>query len=146
MNELHIWAQRWGIPFEALGELPGILTPATSMPVGEKSEEAVKARVRLEASQKGILLWRNNVGVAQDPTGRVVRFGLANDSSKLNKEIKSADLIGLRPDTGQFIARETKRVDWSYRGSSPEKAQLKFLLIVQSKGGDACFAKGIGTL
>lgn len=146
MNELHTWAHRWGLPIEALQELPGVLTPATAMPVGEKSEEAVKARVRLEAAEKGILLFRNNVGVAFDSRGTPVRFGLANDSPAVNARIKSSDLIGLRPDTGQFIARETKKADWRYTGTGREPGQLNFLLIVQSKGGDACFAKGVGTL
>lgn len=120
------------------------------------NERDVQNQIRLEAAQKNILLWRNNVGVMQDLTGRPVRFGLANDSAKMNKNVKSSDLIGLRPVLitpahvgtimGQFIAREVKPDTWAYRGTDKEKAQLKFLNIVTKYGGDAAFVTGTGSL
>lgn len=53
--------------------------------------------IRLEAAKRGIFLWRNNVGACKTEDGRFIRFGLANDSEKVNDVLKSADLIGIRP-------------------------------------------------
>lgn len=61
------------------------------------SESAIQNKVRLAAAYAGLECWRNNVGVSMviDEYGnkRPVRYGLANDSAKVNKEIKSSDLI-----------------------------------------------------
>lgn len=157
MGDLLNWAEKWGVSAEALADLSKAVQPIPlPMPPGEESEAAVMARVRLEASEKGLLLWRNNVGVAQDTHGNVVRFGLANESKIVNKQFKSSDLIGIRPviitqehvgkTVGQFTAREIKSVKWKYSNSNREKAQKNFLEIIQSMGGDAQFANGIGTL
>ena len=62
-----------------------------------QNESTIQAKVRLDASKLGWRLWRNNVGVLMDSRGVPVRFGLANDSAGVNKIIKSADLIGIRP-------------------------------------------------
>ena len=51
---------------------------------GAGSEAAVSNDVRLVAARAGTRLWRNNVGVLEDKTGRPVRSGLANDSKALN--------------------------------------------------------------
>src|ERR1700677_1701677 len=82
------------------------------------SESQVQSLVRLEAARKNIRLWRNNVGVLQDETGRPVRYWLANDSKALNEKIKSGDLVGWRPmlitpamigaTVAQFVSRECK--------------------------------------
>nr|WP_297388188.1 hypothetical protein [uncultured Roseateles sp.] len=128
----------------------------TAHDVPGESEAATSVRVRLEASQKGMRLWRNNVGVLQDETGRPVRYGLANDSPAVNKHIKSADLIGIRPVLiqpqhvglvlGQFVSREMKEGGWQYKGTEREEAQLRWAQLVASLGGDAAFATGVGTL
>ena len=60
-------------------------------------ETDVQASIRLEAAGKGIVLWRNNVGVLMDQRGRPVRYGLANDSERVNSVTKSSDLIGIKP-------------------------------------------------
>jgi hypothetical protein len=121
-----------------------------------KIESVVQADIRQEAAGKGMYLWRNNVGAAQDASGNFFRFGLANDSAKMGKMIKSSDLIGIRPvvitqdmvgkTIGQFVAREVKREGWEYKGTQREEAQLKFIKLINSLGGDANFASGTGTL
>ena len=116
------------------------------------SEANAQATIRLEASKKGLRLWRNNVGASIDDRGNFIRFGLANDSKRMNEVIKSSDLIGIRPLNvggriiGQFVAREVKPPGWQYSGTKREIAQLAFLELVASFGGDATFATDKGTL
>ena len=119
-------------------------------------ETDVQAKVRLEATRKGLRLWRNNVGAFQTPDGSYVRFGLANDSPRVNAIFKSSDLIGIRPvritqdmvgkTIGQFVAREVKTAGWIYKGTEREKAQKAFLDLIKSMGGDAAFTTGEGSL
>lgn len=155
---LNQWAIKWGIPFEAVEDLRqqfGIINTDPSPQDGE-SEAAIQTRVRLEASRLGKRLWRNNVGAAYAEGGSFFRYGLANDSKELNKKIKSSDLIGINPVLikpihvgtiiGQFLAREIKRGDWEYKATQEEQAQLKFLELIISLGGDAKFANKEGTL
>lgn len=149
------WAVRHGISTEALAELTGIVTDPQSAPTGQ-SEAAVQQLVRLEASRLGMRLFRNNVGACKDDTGRVIRYGLCNDSAQMNKAVKSSDLIGIRPviitpdmighTIGQFVAREVKRPGWSYRGTDREVAQQAFGQLVLKLGGDFKFCTGEGTL
>lgn len=120
------------------------------------SESGISSDIRLEASELGYRLWRNNVGATHTPSGQFIRFGLANDSTQLNRVIKSADLIGIRPilitqehvglTIGQFISREVKHPGWVYKGTERERAQLAWAELVNSLGGNACFTTGRGTL
>jgi hypothetical protein len=119
-------------------------------------ESDVQKLVKLEASKKGFPLWRNNVGAVHTNDGRFIRFGLGNESKRMNACAKSSDLIGIRPliirpehvgiTIGQFVAREVKKSDWVYSGTERERAQLTFLEIVTEYGGDAAFCTGEGTL
>jgi len=112
--------------------------------------------VKEEAALKGVILWRNNVGVLIDKFRRPVRFGLANDSKKTNENLKSADLIGIKKviitqemvgkTIGQFVSREIKRPGWKYSGTEREKAQLEWEVLINSMGGDAGFATDTGTI
>ena len=157
---IEAWARHWGINPDAIADLqlriglePFEAPRATG---GLDNESAAKAAVQLEASHVSIRLWRNNVGAAYTPDGKLVRYGLANVSTAVNKRIKSSDLIGIRPViirpdhvgtvVGQFIAREIKRPGWKYAATDHEAAQLKFLNLILSMGGDAAFATGPGTL
>ncbi len=121
------------------------------------SEEAVTSRVILEAASKGCILWRNNVGAYVDERGVEVRYGLANISKKMNKNIKSSDRIGIRKRLiyphdvghiiGQFVAREIKKEGWQFDMHDPHQAaQAKFNNLVVSYGGDAAFCTGVGSL
>ena len=85
-----------------------------------------------------------------------IRYGLANESAEQNKAIKSADLIGIRPvlieprhvghTIGQFVSREVKKGGWVYTGKGRETAQMNWVRAIVSRGGDACFCIGEGTL
>lgn len=153
------WAKKWNISYEAIEELKktfGLLENPMISNRFPLKEGAVQNLIKLEASQKGCRLWRNNVGALYTQDGSFLRYGLANESSSINKKIKSADLIGIKPikitkemigiTIGQFISREVKKENWSYRGTEDEKAQLAWIELINSLGGDACFANKEGTL
>lgn len=161
MNNLHEWARRWNVPIEVFRDLQttlGTYTPPlpAEAPEAGKSEAWAQSVVRLEASEKGVKLFRNNVGVLEDKTGRPVRYGLGNDSPKMNEVIKSGDLIGIRPlmilphhvghTFGQFVSREIKAPGWQYTGQGREAAQMAWANLINACGGDAAFATGPGTL
>lgn len=157
-DTLHAWARTWGVPDAALDALRVALCALTVPDVihANGPEAEVQKAVRLEAAQKGHILWRNNVGLSFDESGNPIRFGLANDSAKMNKHVKSSDLVGIKRTLitpahlgrtlGIFMAREVKRSGWKYTGSEREKAQSNFLVLVHNMGGDACFAAGEGTV
>lgn len=119
------------------------------------AEAYVQSQIRLEAARKGIYLWRNNCGAGTLDNGSFIRWGLANESEAVNKVIKSADLIGIRrlvitPEmvgqtVGIFVSREAKAADWHYTGTDREVAQLKWLTLINSYGGDAKFVTGPGS-
>lgn len=162
MSALIQWAIRNKVSNNALTELRGIfgieqsLSSVPLSPGGAQSEAAVQSRVRLEAAQKGLRLWRNNVGALLDSRGVPVRYGLANDSQQLNKVVKSGDLIGWRPVRitpehvgtllAQFVSRECKKPGWKFNGDEHERAQLRWAEAVMADGGDAAFCSGEGTL
>ena len=152
------WATRWGINPQAIDELRmamGAVRTDSALLTGQ-SEAAIQTQVMLEASRLGYRLWRNNVGALPTENGGMVRYGLANSSSAMNRNVKSADLIGIRPVTiephhvgsviGQFISREVKSGSWRWSGTPREKAQLRWCEIVTGLGGDACFTNSEGSL
>lgn len=154
VNNLQKWAQRWGIPAKALTEL-ATMHQHTPGAAGTGEGDVLNA-IRLDASKQGVLLWRNNLGVAQRDDGRWIRYGLANDSRVVNAAFKSSDLVGVRPVSitpqhvgktiGQFVAIEVKRGGWKYKGNDREKAQLAFLNAIEATGGYAKFATGVDKL
>lgn len=101
--------------------------------------------LRLAAPHLGCLLWRNNTGAAVDTRGVPVRYGLCNESARVNTRVKSADLVGVAAG-GKFLAVEAKRPGWAYTGTPREVAQLRFLNIVNAKGGVGLFATGVADL
>lgn len=148
---LEAWALRWNIPAEAIADLNAELGAAAHPAPGNtfQTEAGVQSGIRLAASKKGFHLWRNNVGACTDDNGNHIRYGLANDSSKINKVLKSSDLIGVRPVRigrqhlgqlfGRFVAYEIKRPGWKYTGTEREKAQQNFITLINSMGGEAKF-------
>jgi hypothetical protein len=158
-----MWAQREGIDPAAIARLEALLGVAGGSAMSDPqsagepgSESRQQSLIRLEAAQKDVMLWRNNVGAAKTETG-FVRYGLANESQKMNDHIKSSDLIGIRRVTvtpwmvgstvGVFVARECKKDGWTFRESdSHARAQRTFIDLINSYGGDAAFATGPGSL
>ena len=161
---LATWLYRWShcLPPEALQQLSIVKYPQEHIvPVpGSKSEERIASEITLLASREyGGPLWRNNSGAGKfinekrphEPP-RHVRFGLGNNSSRVNKDWKSADYIGIiplvvRPEHvgsvhGIFTAIETKRQGWTYDHlDDHSRAQWNHLASVQSFGGYAGFAQ-----
>ena len=155
---LHQWAAKWGVGQAALEDMRRMMVMDEAPPPAgaDKSEAWAQSAVRVEASQKGARLWRNNVGALLDARGVPVRYGLANDTAALNARVKSGDLIGVRPvlvtpahvgaTIGQFLSREIKAPGWRYSGTPRETAQLAWAQLVLGLGGDAGFATGAGSL
>lgn len=154
------WAQRWNIPAPCLADLlrcmgVGDVPPEPPTPAPTASEAWTQSTVTLEAPRCGVWLTRNNVGAFQDDTGRVVRYGLANESKERNKVLKSGDLIGIRAvliqpwhvgcTIGQFVSRECKRPGWAYKGDAHETAQANWAALITRYGGDAKFVTGEGS-
>lgn len=149
------WATKHGVSLAALDEL--LMT--TYMPpvvAGSEEEElsgetAVQQLIRAEAPALGCDLWRNNNGSLLDERGIPVRFGLLNDSKKVNKVIKSSDLIGITPVTdpmsgrqyGVFTAVEVKAPGYKGPRTQHDQAQARFIALVRSKGGIAGFASDV---
>jgi hypothetical protein len=164
MSLLHMWAQREGVSPDAIRRLEALIgvaggaVMASSDAQGEPgSESRQQSLIRLEAARRDILLFRNNSGALQDKEGRFIRFGLANESEKMNARIKSSDLIGIEKVTiapwmvgsviGRFVAVECKKEGWVYRTSDARAvAQLTFIDLINSYGGRALFATGAESL
>jgi len=145
------WAKKWGVPAEAVRELFEDYVPeagtATAM-----SEASVQMHLRLDAGYKGWRLWRNNVGAYMDGAGNFIRYGICNDTKRMNSTLKSSDLIGIRPRViiaadvgstiGQFVAIEVKHGRWQPSGTERERAQANFLALIERLGGVGVFSTG----
>lgn len=152
MSALHDWAMRHRVPAAAYQELCDLLNPSLHITKNEsgKSEGAVQQNLRVLAPKNGNSLWRNNTGAFQDDTGRWVRYGLGNDSKKLNEVWKPSDLIGITQVRagypgqlfGVFTAVEVKEEGW-YQTPGDKRAagQANFMNTVRSMGGLAGFAQ-----
>ena len=91
------------------------------------SEGHIQDAIRLALTDEpGLVLWRNNTGVAEHRGARV-RYGLA---------VGSADLIGCLD--GRFIALEVKT---AVGRATPEQRQ--WLDLVRRHGGFACVVRSV---
>ena len=118
------------------------------------TEIDVQQAIRLEAGRRGTPLLRNNSGASFDKNGRLIRYGLGNDSDKINAVFKSSDLIGIYPVTitpemvgrtvGVFFAVEVKAPGWKFRDSDKRVvAQKNFGDWVTRHGGLFRFATDV---
>lgn len=117
-------------------------------------EAIASVHVHARSEEWGMRLYRNNSGMLYNEAGVPVRFGLGNDSAKVNKLFKSGDFIGWYPLTitpdmvGQtvavFVNIEVKALGFKvkdvYNKNSREFAQDKFNKLVTDNGGIAGFA------
>lgn len=121
------------------------------------SEAATQQLIRLEAARRGTPLLRNNSGACMDSTGRMIRYGLGNDSGKINEVFKSSDLIGICPvvitpemvgrTIGMFLAVEVKAPGWKFRESDKRAvAQKNFGDWVTAHGGQFRFVTRVEEL
>lgn len=164
------WAVRWGLPLAALDELSRsvLLFTTDTADTGSKSEARVQSEVRLEAARAGVYLFRNNIGAGAvvdpkrlcaecHPLARgFMRWGLGNDSERLNAVLKSGDLIGIRKriitqadvgrHIGQFVSREVKREGWKPGGTDEDRAQARWATLINEQGGDAKIVTSVGSL
>ena len=152
MNRLQAWAIKHHVGEDALRELATLY--ATDVPAAPGgSEQVVQQRLRIVAPQGGHALWRNNNGAHLDSEGRMVRYGLGNDSKRLNDVWKSSDLIGgtsvvIRPQhvgrrVAVLTAVECKEPGWKPPKNDRERAQAAFLATVESIGGIGTFAQSV---
>lgn len=97
------------------------------------SEAQLMDAVRLAlGSAVDLVLWRNNVGVAEHWSGREavrVRYGLAPGS---------ADLVGALAPSGRWFALELKTAT----GRTTEE-QEQWLSLVRRMGGFACVVRSV---
>lgn len=155
MNTYAEWAARYP---EAAAALAPVLTTDVQHRNGG-SEARAQQDVRTSIAKQGAMSWRNNVGATPakcpDCGARQVpvRYGLANDSARLNERIKSSDLILAIPrlirthhvgtTIAQFGAVECKRPGWKYTGNGREAGQQAWLTLVAKLGGYATFTTGV---
>jgi hypothetical protein len=123
-----------------------------------RTETDVQNLTRLAVQAAGGVAWRNNRGALPNPeTGVPIRFGLANDSSQLDRTFKTGDLVGLYPAQmmvdvpvwngtqlqrtviGIFCMWECKPPGWRWRGTDREVAQWNAIKYVRERGGRAGF-------
>lgn len=156
MNGLTEWSVRHGVSAAALQELRRILMQpilsALHEPGVALSEAAVQNNLRLAASRAGIVTFRNNSGAGKMDNGSFVRFGLCNESPAQNAQMKSSDVIGIKPlailpehvgrIAGIFFARECKPSNWKHPSGDREIAQQRFIHLINANGGDAAFHNG----
>lgn len=154
MNTYSEWAERY--PEAAAALTPVLYTEVTHRNGG--SEARAQQDVRTSVARAGAMAWRNNVGAtpAKCPDcgarQRVVRYGLANDSARLNERIKSSDLILAIPrliqphhvgtTIAQFGSVEVKRPGWKFTGKGRESGQAAWLALIAKLGGYATFSTG----
>lgn len=149
MQNIQEWAKQWRVPDQAIAQLVPILA-VPDAPVVPGSEAAAQQEIRLSAPHHDMYLWRNNSGAFKNDSGRFVRFGLGNDSSKINAVMKSSDLIGFKrvlitpAHVGRlfaiFTAVECKPEGWHQIPSDKRAAaQGNYISLVNANGGLAAF-------
>lgn len=117
-------------------------------------EEIASQEVLTRARQWKTRAYRNNSGALPSENGRVVRFGLGNESKKSLETYRTGDYVGFTPVVitpemvGKTIAVftniECKAGDFVeksiYNPKQREHQQNNFNILVRSHGGIAGFA------
>jgi len=120
-----------------------------------KPESEIQNEQRLEFAKLGAKAFRNNSGAYDPryPPSPGTRWGLGNDSTKINKVRKSSDLICVLPvvvtqamvghTLGVIVVDECKKEGWHYTGTPEEVAQKNFIDIIVLSGGIGFFAQSV---
>lgn len=115
-----------------------------------KSESEIQQDIRIESPKHGVTLLRNNQGAFKDETGRLVRFGLGNESP--NQLFLSSDLIGfteiiISPDMiGKRVAVFTSIEVKKEKDTTKKERKLKqqnWIDFVTLRGGIAGFCNSV---
>lgn len=85
-------------------------------------ESAIQRECRLAANAPDVVVWRNNVGLAEHADGSKVAYGVGGPGG--------SDLLGIV--AGRFAAFEIKRP-----GEKPTAKQEQFMALCRLKGGFA---------
>lgn len=117
-------------------------------------ETALGKEIQLEAARRGMTLLRNNCGAAKDETGRLIRYGLGHTAP--NQKIRSVDYVGWQPviitpamvgrTLAVITAAEVKLPGWRGPTDDRERAQERFISLVNRAGGRACFISDVKAL
>ncbi len=153
------WAARHpaaALDFQAM--LNALPWPRADEETDGRSEAWAQQQVRMQIARAGAMAWRNNEGATPSKCPdcgvkrQPIRYGLGNDSARLNDAVKFGDLIGavprlIRPEhIGQTIAQfamvECKKPGWVFKGTPEEIGQAKGLALVKQLGGFATFSTG----
>lgn len=158
------WQIIYGVSDAAIQALVQMsVVESTAYP--DMSEAGVDSRIRLEAAEHGVHLWRNNRGAGkvqytdeetgEVKTSRFMRWGLANDSKEMAADMRSHDRIGIRKTLitqemvgtyiGRLYSREIKAGSWKWTGTEHEMGQLAWGTLINSQGGDAKIVNGPGS-
>lgn len=163
----------WRLAYpEAAAKLEGLLVAEAHPPLdvnnpGRSSEARAQQATRMDIARQGAMSWRNNVGATKAEETHVcpacsyrfkvvrqpVRYGLGNDSAKLNANLKSHDLILAIPRVitpamvgttiAQFGSVECKREGWVFNSKDPrEVAQAKWGFLLTGVGAFSAFSTG----
>lgn len=98
---------------------------------GVSDESHILAEIRLALGlDSRVVLFRNNVGVAERGGVRRLRFGIGGTGG--------ADLVGIMAPLGRFVALEVKA-----QAGRPGKNQETFLALIRSMGGFACIVRSV---
>lgn len=115
-----------------------------------KSESEIQQEIRLEAPKLGVVLLRNNQGAFKDETGRLIRFGLGNESP--NQNYLSSDLIGwtevvITADmVGKVVAVFTSIEVKKEKDTTKKERKVKqqnYISWVKARGGIAAFCNSV---
>jgi hypothetical protein len=107
------------------------------------SETDLLRALQLDATQRGLRLFRNNCGAFRKPDGAVLRYGVGSPGG--------SDLIGWTPhvvtatDVGRTLAVFTS-VEGKRLPRRPTVDQMRFLEAVDAAGGLTCVAYHVDDL
>jgi len=86
------------------------------------TETDIQNECRIAASEMGAVVFRNNIGAAENPNGQKVYYGVGRPGG--------SDLLGIYH--GTFLAMEVKKP-----GKKPSKNQATFMKNIKLHGGIA---------